>query len=131
MYGQQGLADILLIAQHEEEQKGWANIPNSLRSQWNSETKRKFLFTKLILGVGGLALMIVSTLINLIHRDTRSTTCIDDFFQNWTNSINAYLVNHDTPRDALIALASFLIDFNALVLCIRWLWNGRSLRLTP
>jgi len=129
MYGQQGLTDILLVPQYEEEQNGWSNIPNALRSQWSSEIERRFLFTKLILGVGGLALMVVSTLINLVHRNTRSTACIEDFFQNWTNSINAYLVDHDASRDALIAFASFLIDFNALVLCIRWLWNGRSLRL--
>jgi len=129
MYGQQGLTGILLLNEVQEEQCTLSNIPKSLRSQWNSQTEKKFLITKLIIGLGGLALIIVSSLINLIHRNTGETACIDDYFQNWTSSINLYLKENDTPRDALVALASFLIDFNALVLCLRWLWNGRSLRL--
>lgn len=126
MYGDQNFTEYFLVPEHQPNNPGFPKISDSLREQWNSSTNRKFLVFKIISVMIGIALLVINACLNL---SIRTTDCILDSFQDWTASINTYLVSHKLPRDILIAFASFLIDFNVLIVCLRWVLFGKSLRL--
>jgi len=126
MYADQRVTE-LFFSNHSSDENS-LNFYDSLRCQWNSPSSRKFLITKIISVMIGIGFILCNSLFNLIH-PTRSIDCLIDYFHEWTNSINIYLLNNAVARNILIAIASLLIDFNIIMVCMRWIWYGKSLRL--
>jgi len=127
MYGEQGITDPLLIHNQNFEHPSPKMI-DSLRNQWRIPISRRFLITKVIVVFIGLGFLIFNSLNDAIQ-PTRTVDCLIDYFHEWTNSINHFLHDNNVARNILIGFASFLIDFNILALCLRWIWYGKSLRL--
>ena len=106
------------------EQKG---VAEALRIQWRSSQK-SFLIFKIAIMTTILILLLLNAVHNFIHH-TSPVDCLKDVVQDWTISITKFFEDNKSFRNAIIILSSAFIDINFIILIIRWIWFGKSLRL--
>jgi len=111
-----------------EERNKRKTIAGSLKSQWNHPERKKFLMLKIAFVIIGLALLILNSAHNFIHKD-EGVSCFEDVTQNWLLPLTKYFKNHESPRNSMIILSSTLVDICMTSLYLFWLFYGKSLRL--
>jgi len=113
---------------NNDEEFTLSNAASRARALYNCPQQQKFFFTKIFIIATAYAFLLLNDYEN-ISKPADVPQCINDHMFNWVAPINAFLQANWGYRNALIMMASLIMDTLFSMMCLRFILYHKNVRL--